>query len=352
MRRILAVVLCLIGLSLAATVAAQDAALYEGEAPVTDQGAAARAAALPRALAQVFDKVTGEAGAGARRELAPALADAASLMQQYRYRQDVDSRDGTPQVRLYLIARFDQVAVDALIGKAGLPIWPSPRPKPLLWLAIDDGRGARLVGESQAGAVASLTRRGAERGLGFSFPKADLADQTVGGAQAVWRDDMESVRTAATRYGRREPLLVGRMERSGGGWSAQWKLIEHGRELYRWTTSDADAAVVLAGGADGAANAFAQAYAEMVLGGEPGDYAVLVGGLEDATDYGRALQYLQKLPIVQAVQVVEAGGDRVQLLLSLRAGVEGLVRLVDGGGVLTVVSAGTPDAPPEFRLER
>jgi hypothetical protein len=352
MLRFLVVSLLSLGLLGAAPLRAQEAALYEGEAPVADQGAAQRAAALPRALAQVFDKVTGEAGAGRRPEFAGALADAAGLMQQYRYREDVDTSYGQPELRLYLIARFDREAVDALIGRAGLAIWPSPRPRPLLWLAIDDGRGPRLVGESQASAVAALTRRGTERGLGFAFPKADLADQTVGGAQAVWRDDMESVRTAATRYGRQVPLLVGRMQRSGSGWSAQWQLLEQGRELHRWTSSDPSAAQVLAGGADGAANAFARAYASLVLGGEPGDYPVLVTGLDAAGDYGRVLQYLQKVPIVQAVQVVEAGGDRLHLVLSLRSGVEGLVRLVENDGLLQAEVATAPDAPTQFRLER
>lgn len=352
MRRLLASTFLLFGLLLPMAAPAQDPSLYEGEAPVSDQGEAQRIAALPRALAQVLDKVTGEAGTGARPELAAALSDAPRLMQQYRYRQDVDTRSGTPELRLFLIARFDPVAVDSMIGRAGLPIWPSPRPKPLLWLAIDDGRGPRLVGQAQASAVAPLTRRGTERGLGFAFPKADLADQTVGGAQAVWSNDLESVRTAATRYGRRAPLVIGRMERAPGGWSAQWRLLDQGRELHSWNSLDPDASVVLAAGADGAATALARAYAELVLGGEPGDYAVVVTGLDQATDYARTLQYLQKLPIVQAVQVIEASGDRVHLMLTLRSGVEGLVRLADGGGVLQPEAGDTPDAPPQFRLER
>jgi uncharacterized protein len=338
------------GLLCSAQVPAQDGSLYEGETTVPDQSAEARAAALPRALRQVLVKVTGDAGAGSDPALAGAFADATSLMQQYRYRQDVVTSSGAPQLRLSLIARFDPAAVDALLASSGRDLWPSPRPKPLLWLAIDDGSGPRLVGQAQAAAVATLSRRAAERGLTMSFPKADLADQTVGGPQAVWRSDLESVRTAATRYGR-EPVLIGRMQRGAGGWTVDWILIEGSSELRRWSTTDAEAGVVLAAGADGAATALAKYYASRILGGPAGDYPIVIEGLASAGDYARALQYLQGLPIVQAVQVEQAGENQVQLLLSLRSGIEGLTRLAASGGVLTRIEDAAP-GPSRFRLER
>lgn len=233
--------------------------------------------------------------------------------------------------------------------RSGRTVWPSPRPRALLWLAIDDGRGARLVGEQQAGAVANLTRRAGERGLSFAFPKGDLQDQTLGGAQAVWREDVEAVRSAAARYGN-APLLLGRLQRGDGGWNAQWLLLDGTTELRRWSAVDANAAVVLAAGADGAASALAQNYSSRILSGPAGNYDIVVAGLSAAGDYGRALQYLQKLPIVRKVEVTEAVDDRVMLRLALRTGIEGLMRLVDGGGVLRPPSEAS-ETVPVFRLE-
>src|SRR5688572_7309118 len=160
---------------------AQDDALYEGESMVDSQSEEQRAAALPRALGQVLVKVTGDPAAASDPAFARALGNAARMVQQYRYREDVVNVGGAPQLRSFLIARFNPAAVDSLIAGAGRTVWPAPRPKPIVWLAIDDGRGPRLVGEAQQSAVSALTRRAGERGLALAYPLADAQDQTLGG---------------------------------------------------------------------------------------------------------------------------------------------------------------------------
>jgi hypothetical protein len=330
----------------ASLAAAQGVDLYEGEAPVDSQSAEHRAAALPRALAQVLVKVSGDPGIASS---AVGLSDAASLMQRYRYRQDTIMQNGVPTLKTVLIAQFDRAAVDAMVGRSGHSVWPSPRPRPILWLAIDDGRGARLVGEAQSSAVAALVRRGSERGLGFSFPQADLQDQTVGGADAVWRSDFTAVRSAAARYGA-APVLVGKMQRGGSGWTADWALLDGGSGVRRWSATDADATAVLAAGADGAASSLARGFVAEIMSGPAGDYDIVVTGLVDADDYGRVMQYLQALPIVQTITVTEVAADQLGLKLGLRAGVEGLARLVERGGVLKPAPAGA-GSPPAFALQ-
>jgi hypothetical protein len=328
---------------------AQDDALYEGESMVDSQSEEQRAAALPRALGQVLVKVTGDPSAASDPAFQDALGRAAGMVQQYRYREDVVTEGGAPRLRSVLIARFNAQAVDALIVSAGRRIWPAPRPRPLLWLAIDDGRGARLVGEAQQSAVASLTRRAGERGLQFSFPLADAQDQTLAGPQSVWNGDTAAVRDAALRYGA-APVLMGKLRRGGSGWLADWVLIDGGTELYRWTGSDANAGSVLAGGADGAASALAKHFATRILSGPAGDYEVMLVGLAHGEDYGRALAYLKRVPIVRDVQPLQAGGDMLRVKLALSSGVQGLTRLVANGGVLRPLDAPV-DGLPAFQLE-
>lgn len=350
MRLLLAVSLLLIALVPGAGRAlAQDTALYEGEAAVPDQSEGARQAALPRALAQVLVKVTGDANADSDPALAGGLGAAAQMMQQYRYRQDVVTANGVPELKLTLIARFNARAVENLVTRAGRTVWPAPRPTPLLWLAIDDGRGARLVGEAQAAAVAALARRASQRGFALAYPKADLQDQTLGSAQAVWREDLAAVQGAARRYGS-APVLFGKMRREAGGWVADWALLDGGSALRRWSASHAEAAVVLAAGADGAATSLAQDYASRILSGPAGDYEIEITGLASAADYGRVLHYLQRLPIVRGVQVRQATPERLQLQVALRTGIEGLIRLTEGDPVLQ--PPGDASAPAVFVLRR
>jgi hypothetical protein len=328
---------------------AQDEALYEGESMVDSQSEEQRAAALPRALGQVLVKVTGDPGAAGDPAFSRALGNAARMVQQYRYREDVVNVGGAPQLRSFLIARFNPQSVDELVAGAGRTVWPAPRPKPLLWLAIDDGRGPRLVGEAQQNAVSSLTRRANERGLVVTFPLGDAQDQTLGGPQAVWRDDVAAVRDAAVRYGH-APVLIGKLRRGGAGWQADWVLIDGGTELHRWSASDANAAMVLAAGADGAASTLSKHFSTRILSGPAGDYEVLVLGLADGDDYGRLLAYLKRVAIVRRIEPLQASGDTLRLELGLSSGVEGLSRLVAGGGVLRPLE--TPvEGVPAFQLE-
>ncbi|WP_426806139.1 DUF2066 domain-containing protein, partial [Stenotrophomonas sp. SrG] len=82
-----------------------------------------------------------------------ALRDAKNYVASYDSRQDQStSARGAPSSRTMLVARFRQDDVDGLMSALGLPLWPQPRPKPVVWLAIDDGAGPRLVTVQQANA--------------------------------------------------------------------------------------------------------------------------------------------------------------------------------------------------------
>ena len=322
---------------------AQELDLYEGEVVVPSQADAERRAALPRALAQVFVKLTGDARAGQDPVLASRLADAGRLLQRYRYRQDVVPEAGGARVRLFLLARFDPAGVDALLADAGRAVWPRPRPVPLLWLAIDDGRGPRLVASAQAAAVSALTTQARNRGLRMAFPLLDLEDQRAIAVEDVWNGRNEAIVAASGRY--QAPVqLIGRMQRSGSSWDARWTLLDNGEVLHAWSASDPDPVVVLAAGADGAADALTARYAVPATAGTPGEYVVDLVGLASAEDYLRAVTHLGELGVVRSLRVASASGGRARLLLDMATGPEGLARVLAGARVLEVVDPAL-DAP-------
>lgn len=342
--RVLIVLLCLQGLA-AHGVQAQDASLYEGEVPVDSQSAAERAAAASTALAQVLVKVSGDRGAARA-----ADGQGSALMQQYRYRQDVVTVGRAPTIKLFLIARFDQAGVERLVAQAGFSLWPEPRTRPLLWLAIDDGSGARVVGEAQASAIRALSARANQRGMQLRMPKNDEQDQLAATPESVANADAETLLAASARYGG-APLLVGLLRRGGGGWTVNWLLHDGSRELSRWNSDDADAMRALAGGADGAADALAKEYAEEILSGEAGRYPIVVQGLQRAEDYGRVVRALTVLPVVRKLMPGTATGDRIELEVELGTGIEGLSRLLARGGLLRPVSGGDATQATVFQLE-
>lgn len=322
--------------------------LYRGEVAVTNQGAGERTAAMPRALAQVLIKLTGDPESARHPLVAKQLHSADSVQLGHRYRQDEDTTpSGTPVYRQTLIVDFDRGAVDSVIAAAGLSVWPSPRAPTQLWLAIDDGRGARVVGAQQVNVTRSLTARAAERGLILKPSPAGAVEQV--GADAIWGLDGGALAGLVSRYGA-ENALIGKLYRGAVGWTAEWLLLVDGVELDRWSSSDADARRALAAGADGAAEALARRFAKVMPSGPPAIVTVEVQGVHGTGDYLRLMGYLQTLAVVRGIVPVEATPERLRLHLDLATGLEGFEALIGGGQTLTVLGGAVGE--PVLLLQR
>ena len=126
---------------------------YAAEVKVNGQGAPERNNAFVRALVQVLTRLSGDNAVASRPGMRQELARAKDMVAGYDYRQDEGvSARGAPTFGTVLVVRFEQDEVEELAALVGLPIWPLPRPKPVMWLAIDDGSGPRLAGLPQANA--------------------------------------------------------------------------------------------------------------------------------------------------------------------------------------------------------
>ncbi|WP_411850165.1 DUF2066 domain-containing protein [Stenotrophomonas sp. LGBM10] len=311
---------------------------YEAEVPVNSQSDADRNGALARALGNVLAKLSGDRGVMARPGVAQSLRGAKDYVASYDYRQDQStSASGAPSYRTVLVARFRQDDVDGLIGALGLPLWPQPRPKPVVWLAIDDGSGPRLVTVQQANAARPLLNRAVERGYKLGLPSGSAAEQALVGA--IWRQDTAAVARASARYA--PPMqLVGKLYRDkSGGWVADWVFVDGGKELNKWSTKDSDARRAMAGGADGAADALVRRYAKAgAATGAAGTYRIVVTGIHSAEDYMRLAAGLRETPVVRNVVPVRAAGDRLELALEMTTGLAGLNRMLGDNGVLVPVA--------------
>ncbi len=108
-------------LALGAPHALAAPATYTGSAAVGSQSEAERTEALKSALADVVMRLSGDPGALARADVARAVAEGTGYVLQYQYQREVvAAADGTPQVRLTLVAEFDAAAVDRLLDRVGL----------------------------------------------------------------------------------------------------------------------------------------------------------------------------------------------------------------------------------------
>jgi hypothetical protein len=321
--------------------------VYQAEVQVRSQGEADRRAGFARALGQVFAKLSGDRNAAGRPGIGDELRHAGDYVDSFDYRQDegVSPSTGAPVYSTTLIVRFDEEKVDGIAAALGLPVWAEPRPKPVLWLAIDDGSGPRLVGVGKSAAARSVLDRAIARGYRLGLPSGTAAEQAAVGA--IWRGDAEAIAAISSRYS--PPMqLVGKLYRSGDAWAADWTFIDHGKVLSRWTSSDRNARRAMADGADGAADALAARYAKATPIGEPGRYAVAFTGLRDARDYMRLMAWLRDASVVREMRPVAATPDGIEFDLELATGLPGLRRVLDDE--LLVEEAATGSDAAAFRL--
>lgn len=323
---------------------ARASGTYEAEVPVRGQGEADRNGGLARALGEVLAKLSGDRGITSRPGVVQSLRNAKDYVESFDYKQDQGTAaSGAPSFRTLLVARFRPDDVDAMVAALGLPVWPQPRPKPVLWLAIDDGSGPRLVSVQQANAVRPVLDRAVERGYKLGLPSGSTAEQALVGA--IWRQDTAAVARASSRYA--PPMqLIGKLYRAEGGWAADWVFVDNGRELSTWTTRDGNAMRAMAAGADGAADALVKRYAKAgAATGQAGTYRVVVTGIGSADDYLRMAAGLREVAVVRNVVPVRARGDRLELDLEMTTGLPGLNRMLGDNGVLV------PVAPVAITLE-
>ena len=269
------------------------------------------------------------------------LGKAKDYVAGYDYRQDEGvSATGAPSFQTTLVVRFKRDDVDHLVQMLGLPSWPQPRPKPVLWLAINDGSGPRLVGLGQVNAAKAILDQAKSRGFALGLPGGNAAEQAAVGA--IWRGDSAAIAGLSRKYS--PPMqLIGKLQRGAGGWVADWTFVDKGKVLSSWQTKHADARRAMAGGADGAADALFKRYAKAGSGGPAGNYRVRILGVDSADDYMRLSGYLAGVSIVKRVRPVLALPGELQLDLELATGVSGFARLVDRGEVLSTVSTGSDD---------
>ena len=318
---------------------------YEAEVTVRSQAEAERNGGFSRALAVVLGKVTGDRGAAQRPGVRDELGKAKDYVAGYDYRQDEGvSATGAPSFQTTLVVRFKRDDVDQLVQMLGLPSWPQPRPKPVLWLAINDGSGPRLVGLGQVNAAKAILDQAKSRGFALGLPGGNAAEQAAVGA--IWRGDSAAIAGLSRKYS--PPMqLIGKLYRAKAGWVADWVFVDNGKVLSKWSTKNADARGAMAGGADGAAEALMKKYGRRGSGGPAGTFRVVFTGIDSADDYVRLSSALQGMSVVRRITPVRASGSTLEVDLELLSGLSGFKRMLGSDSPLE----GGEGEPPVYHLK-
>jgi hypothetical protein len=322
--------------------AVRNPELYSTTVELLSQGDGARNAANARALVQVVNQLTGQTNAGSNPVVRGAMPNAGRWVKTSQ--QNAGSSDsegntligGTAVLKASMRISFEPNPIDSLIAASGLAYWTGDRPKPMLWLSIDDGRGPRLVTSKQLNVIKSLADRGIQRGMRYLVPQG--TNQEIEASQAVFNLNAKAIEPLNARYGD-NAMLIGKIYRSQSGWSAWWVLWQNGAELARWPVTKPDARQVIASGADYTADYYAKRDSVVLEAGKSGLMAMEIQSVETVQDYVRFMTFLQTHAAVKSVVVTSASANNVDLNVDLKSGVNAFRGLMRSSVVLEPLGA-------------
>ena len=342
--------------------AATVTGLYEARVPVVDQSSSARTAALQQALAVVLVKVTGARSVPG--PLSAALGDAAHYMQQYRYEQappDPNAQSGAAPA-LLLWARFDPRVVNEAVSAAHAPLWGAERPRTLVWLALQDSTGARILPATDSSfLMQALTAAADQRGIALLFPQMDPVDRAAIGVPDVAGFSADRIRQASQRY-KPDAVLVGSITPFGAGqYAAHWQLIT-GTQQETWVTPPGDEVVTVVDGVQVSADRYAARYAIATDAGDIAGVSLVVQGVTSLDIYAKVLSYLSGLTPVRAVHVQRMAEGSAYFSVDAHGSLDNLQAALTLGGLLapadtaiataTSAPAGTTSIPAQTLLYR
>ena len=332
------ILLIIIALQLSVTHAVADINLYAGEVLVSSQSQADRDVAIPDALIQVLQKVSGQRELAVSPTLDEVLNDANRLLRSYRYtRVDLTAADGSITQELRLVAQFMQPEVDQVVQQVGMPRWRQERPAVQLWVVIDDGLNRQLKPLEFGYAWEAVEQIAAMRGLPVSWPELDEEEVQLIDMRLVWGGFTDYL---VERGAPEDGVAIVAARRVGPQWAVRWNLAS-GSQNWSWQNSDVNLMYALAEGTHHMADLIAAGNTIAVSDQGVSTIDVSVGEVNSAGAYVRCLEYLQNLSLVSAVEVLGADPGRVHFRLQLNASQEHLSEAFRQGTVLLPAKAGS-----------
>lgn len=358
--RLLAVAALTLAVAPAAAVTLDD--LYEASVEVAGKGGEARGEGFRRALEEVLIRVSGSSAVLSNPDIEALLDAPERFVQQYRYdaleeadddtaaAADADGtdtpeagdtgaspaavagEDAEPTHRLEV--SFTGARIEDALRERGVIVWGRQRPEVLVWLAVDDGR-ERYIIDADGGSPPhrALMAQSRERGLPLLLPLLDVADRSELEFVDISGGFLDAVERASDRY-RAEAVLVGHLQRGGGGWQADWNLLGVG-ERRTWSARARALDDAVASGVHGATDRLAAALAGRT--GERTALRVRVQAVDSLDDYARVGNYLKSLVRVRSANVARVSPGEAVFAVDLQGRPEDLERTIALGNTLVAV---------------
>lgn len=250
-----------------------------------------------------------------------------------------------------LVVTFDGRALTSMLRAQRIPVWGEERPTTLVWLAVEDGRGNRLLLDSfeppepepapvadtpqvplvEAGVApsgpalpptaaygAAIAEAAQRFGIPVMLPRYDESDLASVTPSDIWGGFSDVIVAASARYDV-ESILIGRVNARNAS-SIRWTWV-FGDNESRFA-GDVNVAFARVGGR------LMSQFASSPEGSA--DVRISVVAVDGLADYARLVSFLSGRSLVEDVRVLAMRGDHVLLSVDALAGRERLARLLEG----------------------
>ncbi|MBB6522166.1 DUF2066 domain-containing protein [Pseudoteredinibacter isoporae] len=305
--------------------------LYRASFNVEDQTPERREKLAAEGLLKVLVKVSGSHNLPDSSQLGVVSRQANRYLQQFSY----ENADEGYQLNL----DYAKGAVDTLLRKLELPIWPDKRPEVLLWLVQDDFQQRQMLNLNEQETLFNAAKIvETDRGLPLALPLMDLDDRVALPTAAAWSLNEQSLEQASSRY-QSDVSLLGRMSITGSGqWLASWLLMDRGK-LQLFDGRGANPEEIVANGLNQVADYLASQHAIVAspLASKP--YYMQLDNIADFQSYRKVLDYLNGLAMVRYAEPELVLGEQLRLRLFIDGQLQQLVDAIALDKILQANSA-------------
>lgn len=331
-RLLLALFVLLQALSLPAK-AAKPVDLYSASVKVSNQSIKERRSASQDALAEVFIRASGKAEVVQNQAIRALLSKPDQFILSYAYQsiaraEPLVTTEESQQQGFVLTLDFDAAQINKSLRAANLPVWGSDRPQILLWWAVEDESGRRLINSDKDDNAAQIVQRHAKRrGIPIAWPLLDLQDTNRLSVADVWGFYSDKVQLASKRYGT-QAILLGQTRKNGQGrWFGSW-LVLINQQQFKFDAHGKDLEAVMQQAMDFAADKLAEQYAVIKTAAGVDEVILKVSHVDTLADYAELNNYLGGLSAVAQVILKNVDQGTLWYTLKLESDVSNLEKLM------------------------
>jgi hypothetical protein len=294
--------------------------LYSGQVSVADQTEQSRKSGVRDALAQVLVKLTGNSNIMQVPGIQEAVSNTDNYVAGVGYKS-LPAEQGEP-AKTSLQVSFSRQAIDYLIRWAQLPLLPSDRPKLLIWIVRDDPQSGRKFVSDQTLPEFTQQFEGLmqDRGMPYRLPDFDLEDQLSLSVNEAWGLQEKAIEAASQRYQADGWVLLRFFTTATGEARGAWMYQvgdQRGFNDVRAETAGLFVPLAVNGLVDSLSAQFTY-----IPQTDTSELVVQINRVDSFSDYQAVLSQLQKLELVQSLNVFAVKGDKLFLTLDIEGGVD------------------------------